>query len=72
MDPDNIETNIFRFRLRPDVKKFDHASFCKYLKEQHKILMNPGFQNEAIRIVTHRDVNRHQLEQIVKVFKKSL
>lgn len=31
--------------------------------------MNPSFKNDAIRIVTHRDVNEAMVEQTIKAFK---
>lgn len=60
---DKIETNIFRFSLAPEFikkRKIDHTKFCKLLRE-HKILVNPSFANDAIRVVTHRDVSRIEL-----------
>ena len=34
--------------------------------------MNASFQGDAIRIVTHRDVNRQQLETVAKKMKEAL
>ena len=67
-----VETNIFKFSLAPDylkTKKLDHNGFCSLLREKHDILMNAGFTNDSIRIVTHRDFFKKQIEQVVKVFK---
>ena len=67
-----IETNIFRFSLKPEYmksKKIDHAGFCGLLREKHGILMNPSFANDAIRVVTHGDVNMKQMDQVIKAFK---
>jgi threonine aldolase len=68
---DLIDTNIFRFSLKPDymkLKKIDHTGFCDLLR-QNNILINPSFVNDAIRVVTHRDVSRQQLEQFFKTLK---
>jgi len=34
------------------------------LKDKYKILINATFENDAIRLVTHRDVNRMDLEYL--------
>ncbi len=57
---DFIDTNIFRFSLKYEYmkkKKVDHAGFCGLLRK-HNILINPSFANDAIRVVTHRDVSK--------------
>jgi threonine aldolase len=36
------------------------------MKEKYKILMNPTFGKDAIRIVTHQDVSRKDLEYVAK------
>ena len=69
---EKIETNIFRFSLAPQYmkkKKLDHAGFCALLRE-HKILVNPSFANDAIRVVTHRDVSTNQLKVFLKTIKQ--
>lgn len=53
--PELIETNIFRFSLK---KQKDHMNFCSILREEYGILASPSFANDAIRLVTHRDVSR--------------
>lgn len=59
VDPSVVETNIFRFTLKETaLAKFDHSGYCAHLRENHKILINPTFENDAIRVVTHRDVSR--------------
>jgi hypothetical protein len=68
-----IETNIFRFSLKKGYLKcnnIDHSEFCRRMREKKGILMNPSFANDAIRIVTHGDVNRKQMEQVIKAFKE--
>lgn len=69
----HIETNIFRFKLTPDLMKSKgikaHSEFTKLLREKHQILMSPSFADDMIRIVTHRDVDKKKLEQVVKAFK---
>ena len=73
IDPSQVQTNIFRFTLSQEsLKKFDHGGFCDHLRVNHQILMNPTFKNDAIRIVTHRDVSKEQLKQLVVAFKASL
>ena len=72
MDQSIIETNIFRFSLNPSYKKFDHVGLSKHLKEKHKILINPTFEKDAIRLVTHRDVGPKDVEYLVKALKQSL
>ena len=42
----------------------DHNNFCGILKEKHNILLFPSFQNDAIRVVTHRDVSREDMEVV--------
>jgi hypothetical protein len=42
----------------------DHMSLCGKMKEDHNILMFPSFANDAIRIVTHRDVNHDDMEHL--------
>ena len=49
-------------------KKIDHAGFCGLLRK-HNILINPSFANDAIRLVTHRDVSKEQLEEFIKTLK---
>lgn len=62
-DVAGVHTNMFSFVLDPKVaKKLDHASLCGILKEKHDILLFPSFQNDAIRIVTHRDVTTSDME----------
>ncbi len=50
------------------LKKIDHSGFCGLLREKN-ILINPSFANDAIRVVTHRDVSRQQLDEFVKALK---
>ena len=55
INPSVVQSNIFRFGIdHPTLKPSD---VCAKLKEQHKILAMPGFKNEDIRFVTHRDVD---------------
>ena len=54
---------MFNFMLDPKIaKKLDHSSLCGILKEKYDILVFPTFQNDAIRIVTHRDVDSKDME----------
>jgi len=62
-DVEGVHTNMFNFMLDPKIaKKLDHASLCGVLREKHDILTFPSFQNDAIRIVTHRDVDAKDME----------
>ena len=66
-----IDTNIFRFSLEPDYmrkKKLDHAGFCSLLR-QHKVLIDPRFANDSIRVVTLRDVSKQHLEEFIKTLR---
>ncbi|TNV73681.1 hypothetical protein FGO68_gene5240 [Halteria grandinella] len=71
-DPATIESNIFRFAVKDKIlkhHKVDHAGFCKLLSD-NGVLMNPSFQNDCIRIVTHSDFKEPQIDKVIKVFKK--
>ena len=72
VDTTALETNIFRFSLKPDYKKYDHMTLAQHLKEKYSILMNPSFKKEAIRAVTHRDVSRKDMEYVAKSLKECL
>ena len=61
MNPDEVETNILRFRFEDRIMKrmrCDYFGFTGRLKEEENILVNPGFGNDYIRLVTHRDIDR--------------
>jgi len=75
IDPTVIETNILRFSIDPKVckkKKMDHRAFAARLKEEFGVLCNPGFANDNVRFVTHRDVSRSQCEQALSAVKAIL
>jgi threonine aldolase len=70
---DKIETNIFRFSINRgflDKHGLEHDTFCKLLREEHKVLINPAFDNQSIRVVTHRDAPREKLEKFVQALRK--
>ena len=72
IDTSIVETNIFRFSLTEDYMKItgiDHNRFTQLLREKYNILMNASFTNDAIRIVTHRDVDKTKIEIVLKAFK---
>ena len=48
----------------------DYFGFVGRLKEEENILCNPGFANDYIRFVTHRDVSREQCEKVIQVIKR--
>jgi threonine aldolase len=67
--PSIVQTNMFSFSLDKKITKkggYDHISFCGLLKEKYNILVFPSFQNDAIRVVTHRDVNRDDMVHTAK------
>jgi len=72
IDRKAIETNIFRFSFKPGFTKYTHSEFAGLMKQEHDILMNHGHKNEALRIVTHRDVSRKQLTQAFAAFEEKL
>jgi threonine aldolase len=59
-------TNMFLFEMDKKVtsgkNKIDHIGLSVRLKVEHNILTFPTFQNDGIRIVTHRDVTRKDME----------
>jgi threonine aldolase len=57
--------------LKPD-KKLSHLEFSQLMNSKYGVLMNPSFEGDNIRIVTHRDVERKDLEYVVKCFKEAL
>ena len=66
-----VQTNMFSFVIdhtiigKKDKKsknKLDHFLFSSILKEEFNILTLASFKNDSIRIVSHRDVNREDLE----------
>ena len=72
VDPNEIETNIMWFSFEPRIMKrikSDYFTFVGMLKEEG-ILCIPGFGNDSLRIVTHRDVSRADCEQFVRTIKK--
>ena len=72
IDTSIVETNIFRFSLTEDFMKskgIDHNGFAQLLREKHNILVNASFTNDAIRVVTHRDVSKPKIEEVIKAFK---
>jgi hypothetical protein len=51
------------------IRGIDHNRFTQLLREKYNILMNASFTNDAIRIVTHRDVDKTKIEIVLKAFK---
>jgi hypothetical protein len=50
--------------------KLDHDGFRDKLKNEKNILSGSGFQNNYIRLVTHRGVQREDCERAVKAIKE--
>ena len=75
LNPADVETNIVRFTI--DAKllknlKLDYIKIAGKLREDHDILLNAGFRNDWLRIVTHRDVSRKHCESLVKALNTML
>ena len=75
LNPSDVETNIVRFTI--DAKllrklKLDYIKIAGILREDHHILLNAGFRNDWLRVVTHRDVSRKHCESLVKALNKIL
>lgn len=74
VEPEKVETNILRFTFDPEVMKknirTDYFGFVGRLKEEENILVNPGFANDYIRLVTHRDVSREMCEKFIQTVKR--
>lgn len=75
VDMKTVHTNMFNFALDPEIcgigmerdggrKYLDHNEMCKILKEEYDVLCMASFQNDMIRVVTHRDANRQDLEYV--------
>ena len=61
----SVETNVIYFKLEQnllDRLKIDYRGFAGKLKEDYRVLCGAGFNNDFIRMVTHRDVSRTQIE----------
>ena len=72
IDPKSVETNVIYFKLEQsllDRLKIDYRGFAGKLKENYKVLSGAGFNNDFIRVVTHRDVSRPQIEQTIQAIK---
>ena len=75
IDPSIVETNILRFTIRPTYLrklKLDYRGVSARLKQDYNVLLNAGFANDNLRMVTHRDVSRAQCEQAVMAVKDLL
>ena len=72
LDQSVIETNMFRFKFKPDFKKFQPHDFAVTMRDKYGILLNIGHSNEALRIVTHRDLSNCKIKTAITSFKKEL
>ena len=73
VDKSALKTNIFYFSFAEDYKKYKKCSeFTKILQEKHQILLGASFEDDCMRIVTHRDVQRDKCEALIKALKASL
>ena len=75
---ESVHTNMFSFSLDssitglgtangPSDEHLSHAELCQLMKEKHDVMISPAyFSNNAIRIVTHRDVSRSEMEFVVE------
>jgi threonine aldolase len=66
-DANTVETNIVIYRLKNSA---DAAHYCARLKEQGVLASAIG--PDAVRLVTHRDVNRAACEQALKALVSEL
>lgn len=67
-----VETNILRCRLEPELiqkLEIDYRGLSAKMRHEYSVLCNPGFGNDYIRFVTHRDVSRQDCEHTVKALK---
>ena len=69
-DVTQVQTNMLAFVIDSKITAkgrnkahMDHIGLCKVLGEKHNILLFPSFNNDAIRVVTHRDVNTEDMER---------
>jgi threonine aldolase len=67
LDADSVETNIVIYRLKNSA---DAARYCARLKEQG--VLASAIAPDAVRLVTHRDVNRAACEQALTVLVSEL
>ena len=71
IDPKLTETNIVRFRFDPKFlkdNKLDYTVVKDKLKEK-KVMIGTGFNNDQIRAVVHRDVDRKDCERLINAVK---
>lgn len=78
-DHESVQTNMFAFVIdkkvtnkKPKSDSLDHIGLCGLMKEKYNILMFPSFQNDAIRVVTHRDVTQGDMEYVRDSIKEAL
>jgi threonine aldolase len=64
IDPETVRTNIVIFRLSPELCGGSSATFLAHLKEAG--VLGVAVNQEKVRLVTHRDVSRGQIDQAVE------
>lgn len=76
---DTVHTNMFAFvideqltKKRKGKKSIDHFGLAKDLAEKHNVHFLPSFYNDAIRVVTHRDVNTEDCARAKKAIEEEL
>ena len=60
IDPTIVETNILRYTIEPKYMKklnLDYRGISARLRADYGVLINAGFANDNMRMVTHRDVS---------------
>lgn len=57
-------TNIFRFQMTRDIG-MDYLTLCAQLKTV-AIYINASFENDCVRLVTHKDVRLDDIEYLVE------
>ena len=71
LDTSLVETNMFRFKFKPE-SGIKCDEFKAHMAEKYGILMTHGHKNEAIRLVTHRNIDKSMVEKTIKAFKKEI
>ena len=71
------DTNMCYFSLDPSItgletadgptdKHLTYKKLCEIMRQEYDVIISPRPTNDAVRIVTHRDVSRSELEFFVE------
>lgn len=72
IDPELVESNIVIFALNNEFTKRKCKELSNILKEKYSLLMNPLFEGDKMRMVTHRDIDKGDIEYAVKCINEIL